>query len=238
MNTVEKKNIAKPLMVAGGFLAGLVVISTAVRVITNAGQSTKVSETEIEIISPASPAPTPMIGQSQDNMVIEDSMTRLTLSGDYLKQMADNSFKELINARAKRWLIFASTEAPKTKQTEGEYLTQKILSFSDRIATTTNNGAMEPTPEKMDQFISDSMELLAINEALTTTPQGGANMRVNTSGLIAAANDVYIKAVSLNNVQRFGSEKVLSNPIQNRTEPSPAPEMISPKTDEEVTTNE
>lgn len=232
MDTVKDKNkVQQTIMVGGGLLLGMMALSGAVKFMTNAGQSVKVSEQEIQVITPIKETQPLMIGQSKHNQTVQKSQTELELASAYLKDMINQSQKDLIIARAKRWLIHASKEAPKAKQTEGEYLTQQLLAFIEDIRRLSNNGALDPTPEDMDQYISNVTEVQAIITAMTEYPQGGANQRVDVTRVLMGGNDFYMKSLALNNVQRFGAEEMLKQPIKASNIPV---ETGSPKTFEET----
>ena len=236
----DKNKLTKTIMVGGGLLLGLMALSGAVKFLSNAGQSVKVSEQEIQVITPAQKEPL-MVGQSSHNQTVQRSQTELELASDYLKDVIEQSQKDLITARAKRWLIHATAEAPKAKQTEGEFLTQQLLTFVEDIRRLSNNGALDPTPESMDQYISAVVEVQAITMAMTEYPQGGANNRVDVTKVLMGGNDFYMKSLNLNNVQRFGMEEMLKPPIKSSNVPVQGTDEGSPKSfesiEEEVTEN-
>ena len=234
MDSLKDKNkVQQTIMVGGGLLLGMMAISGVVRFMTNAGQSVKVSEQEIQVITPIKETQPLMVGQSSHNQTVQKSQTELELASDYLKDMIEQSQKDLIIARAKKWLIFASAEAPKAKQTEGEFLTQQLLTFVEEVRRLSNNGALDPAPDSMDQYISAVTEIQAITLAMTEYPQGGANNRVDVTRVLMGGNDFYMKSLALNNVQRFGAEEILKPPVKSSNIPAGGTEG-SPKSFEET----
>lgn len=225
----DKNKLGKTIMVGGGLLLGLMTLSWGVRFFSNASQSVKVSEQEIQVIAPPEKEPL-MIGQSTHNQTVQKSQTELELSASYFQDVINQSQKDLIMARAKKWLIHATSEAPKSKQTEGEFLTQKLLSFIEEIRRLSNNGALDPTPADMDEYISLTTEAQAIVLAMTEYPQGGASQRVDVTKVLMGGTDFYMKSLALNNVQRFGAEEMLKPPVKST---NIAPDQVSPKAIEE-----
>ena len=226
----NKDKLHKTIMVGGGLLLGLMALSWGVRFLSNASQQVKISEQEIQVIAPQEKTEPLMVGQSSHNQTVQKSQTELELSASYFQDMIAQSQKELIMARAKKWLIFATSEAPKSKQTEGEFLTQKLLTFVDEIRRLSNNGALDPSPESMDEYISLTTEAQAIVLAMTEYPQGGANNRVDVTKVLMGGNDFYMKSLALNNVQRFGAEEMLKPPVKST---NIEPDQVSPKAIEE-----
>jgi hypothetical protein len=221
METIKSKNnVTKGLMVGCVILVSGIVLSTALNILKGASESEVETVSAIQVLTPATTSPSPMIGQSDTNKNIEIADQELVLAGDYLDDMVVKMTSELVVARSKRWLIHASAEAGKANKTESEFLSDKLLYFLGELKTLSNNGALDPKPGKMDNFIINVLEVRSIAMALTRTPPGGANTRVNVSNVLRATGELYQKAISLNNAQRFGISDVLNMPVRNRKNPN------------------
>lgn len=246
METVKNKNnVFKRLAIGGTVIISGLVLSTALNILKGASETEVETIVPIQVLTPASTSPAPMIGQSPANKNIELADQEVTLAGDYLDDMVSKMTSELVVARSKRWLIHASAEAGKANKTESEFLSDKLLYFLGELKTLSNNGALDPRPGKMDDFIINILEVRAIAMALTRTPPGGANTRVDVSNVLRATGELYQKAISLNNAQRFGVSEVLNRPVENReqiledgTGSAKTDEVEQTEVTEEVTTNE
>lgn len=234
-----KKSLLKPVLIGGAVVTTLIIISNVVKVIQTASQTDVVTETPIQVLEV--PSPSPMIGQSPRNKDIELADQKLVVAGQYLDDVSDKWINDLVVARAKKWLVNSTAEAPKQNKSEAEYLSDKLLYYHEDLTKISNNGALEATPNKMDNAVMTMIEIRAIKTAMTETKLGGAIGKVNTVNLLEATGQLYRQAMELNHVQRFGASEVLNRPVENRQEVIPVEDPATGKAfdeTEEVKTNE